>query len=199
MDADTQVDTDYNVTPLGDIDADEQEVAVIRRHPAGIISLYALTIFGIVAGLMLTGFVLPSVLDPNKTQAFIITLLVLGAISLAAIFLTLATIIYFQSKLVVTNKNITQVLQRSLFNKATSQLSMASVEDVTAIQKGIFATYFKYGTLIIETAGEQANFHFEYCPRPRVLAKQILEARERFIEADPDRAQRANERLHVPH
>ena len=31
--------------------------------------------------------------------------------------------------------------------------SMANVEDVTAIQKGMLATMFNYGTLKVETAG----------------------------------------------
>lgn len=199
MDSDVQVDDDSTIKPLGIIDADEQEVCIVRRHPVGILSVYFLTVIGIATGLGLIGYVLPSVISPNKTQVFFIMLLVIAAICLAFLFLVLATVIYRESKLVVTNKNITQILQRSLFNKATSQLSMANVEDVTAIQKGIFATYFNYGTLKIETAGEQANFNFEYCPNPRMLAKQILEARERFIESDPDRAHRANERLHVPH
>lgn len=199
MDADIKPETEENVKPLGVIDADEQEVVIVRRHPVGIISLYVLTIVGILAGLFLIGYIMPSLFSLNKTQTFTVSLAAVAVITLAALSLIIATIIYGMSKLVVTNKNITQVLQRGLFNKAISQLSMANVEDVTAIQKGIFATFFNYGTLKIETAGEQANFHFEYCPNPRVLAKQILEARERFIETDPQRAFLANDRLHVPH
>jgi hypothetical protein len=46
---------------------------------------------------------------------------------------------------------------------------------------------FNYGTLRVETAGEQSNFNFIYCPRPNAVAKLILEARERYVEHPPKR------------
>ncbi len=75
---------------------------------------------------------------------------------------------------------------------------MANVEDVTSDQHGFFATLFGYGTLKIETAGEQMNFHFTYTPNSGAIANHVLEARERYLEYDPDRAVRENRSLHVP-
>ena len=58
---------------------------------------------------------------------------------------------------------------------------MANIEDVTASQTGILPTIFNYGTLHIETAGEQNNFIFLYCPNPNAYAKALLDARLNFI------------------
>jgi hypothetical protein len=38
-----------------------------------------------------------------------------------------------------------------------------------------------YGSLLIETAGEQENFHFDYCPHADHYAKLVLEARQQFM------------------
>ena len=58
---------------------------------------------------------------------------------------------------------------------------MVNVEDVTSIQKGMFATMLGYGVLKIETAGEQANFEYTFCPRSNYYAKVILNAREKVL------------------
>jgi hypothetical protein len=43
------------------------------------------------------------------------------------------------------------------------------------------STILGYGNLSIETAGEQSNFNFTYCPRPGYYAKVILNAREKIL------------------
>lgn len=167
---------------IGELDHDEEMLVEIRRHPIGLVALYggALLAMALVCvGLIL---VMPTIQDlqPDLVPA------VLGGLLFLAIFMVLglliATVVYKDSALVVTDKNITQTLQRSLFNRKISQLSMANVEDVTAEQNGFLPHIFDYGTLYIETAGEQENFHFIYTPHPNVIAKEVLEAREKYIE-----------------
>ena len=117
--------------------------------------------------------------DSSQEGVYRIIGLVAGSIVvLMALILVIATVIYYSSRLILTDKNITQVIQVGLFNRKVSQLSVANIEDVTAIKKGIFSTVLNYGILNIETAGEQVNFVFSYCPDPDFYARQILEARE---------------------
>lgn len=168
--------------PLGHIDHDEQMLCEIRRHPIGLISLYGgalLAMLLVCIGLIL---VMPTIssLQPELVPAIIGGLLFLGLFILIGLYI--ATVVYRDSALIVTDKNITQTLQQSLFNRKISQLSMANVEDVTAEQNGFLAHIFDYGTLYIETAGEQENFHFIYTPHPNTIAKEVLEAREKYIE-----------------
>ncbi|MCA9329075.1 hypothetical protein KDA11_00355 [Candidatus Saccharibacteria bacterium] len=173
---------DYNQS-LTKVDDDEQLLAVIRRHPFGIIKLYVQSFIGLVASGGLIYYLLPEFISPeNNTVAYSI----LGAVSLAVAGIMLfivfvATIIYYQSQIIVTDKTITQTIQTSLFSKKTSQLAISSVEDVTANESGFFATMLDYGQLLIETAGEQENFHFEYCPHADHYAKLVLEARQQFM------------------
>lgn len=176
------------------------EEVIIRRHPFGLVALFLEVIIGLVVALGLVFFLLPSLLSGDaQTQAnHWLALFSVIAAAFAAIFLLIATAIYHQNRWVVTDDSITQVAQIGLFNRQTSELSMANIEDVTAEQRGIIATLLGFGTLKAETAGERSNFYFIYCPRPRTYAKIILDARERFINQDPAAAKRANDLLNLP-
>jgi hypothetical protein len=56
------------------------------------------------------------------------------------------------------------------------------VEDVSAEQKGFLPTFFNYGTLVVQTAGEMENFVFPYCPNPNKYADRILDARQAYAD-----------------
>lgn len=171
-------------------DAEDGKVCEIRRHPFGIIVLYIQATIGAVGSLLLLFFIAPSALPDSSTSKVygVLTALSIVVLVLMALLLFVATLIYRESRLVVTSDNITQVIQRGLFSTKTSRLSMASVEDVTAEQRGFFATILDYGTLKVETAGEQENFTFPYCPNPRHYAGEILAARQQFVDQDAERS-----------
>ncbi|MCA9344118.1 PH domain-containing protein, partial [Candidatus Saccharibacteria bacterium] len=67
------------------------------------------------------------------------------------------------------------------FNRKISQLSIGDVQDVTVTQKGVLAHLFNYGTLVIETAGEQQNYLFTYIPDPYKHSKLIVGAHEKNL------------------
>lgn len=168
---------------LEKMDADEHLVATIRRHPFGIVLLYLQVGVGIAAAVALIYFLLPSFIDGTDSQVLWWLKLAGFVIILFLIFiLVVATVVYRLSKLIVTDKTITQVIQEGLFNRKISQLSIADIEDATADKRGFFATILNFGTLFIETAGEVENFQFKYCPNPDHHAKLILEYRQRYIE-----------------
>lgn len=167
---------------LEQIDVDEHEIAIIRRHPFGLFLLFFQVLIGFGAASALIYFLLPSLFSSDNlanAQAWAITGIFVLLIPVI-IILIIAFHIYSVSRLIVTDKTITQVLQDGLFNRKVSQLSVGDVEDVTADRRGVFQTMFNYGVLKIETAGEQVNFHFTFCPNPNYYARQILEASEQF-------------------
>ena len=168
---------------LHNVDKDEKLLAIIKRHPFGIIRLYAAILIGLGASVGLVFYLLPAFVKPDENSGIyaivgVIAVIVVGFMLFIA---AIATTIYNKSQLLITDKTITQTIQVSLFNKKVSQLAVSSVEDVTANTNGIFPTLFGYGKLLIETAGEQENFHFEYCPHADHYAKLVLEARQQFL------------------
>lgn len=166
---------------MDQVDADETKLGEVAKHPFGIFALYVAIAIGVITSLGLTFFMIPSVMS-DTSQAFGIAIIFAAIIVVFAIIIgILATVVYHQNRLIITDRNITQILQTSLFGRKVSQLNLVNVEDVTSEQNGIFATMFGFGVLKIETAGEQMNFNFTYCPRPGYYAKVILNAREKIL------------------
>lgn len=164
--------------------AGEHVVVVVRRHIIGLIFIYLQALVGIVAVFAVLFFAFPQSFSNLDSQGnrLILALVILG-VAILVLFLFVATYVYRQNKLLVTDKNLIQINQQSLFIRKISRLSMSNVEDVTADQRGILPTIFNYGTLHIQTAGERPNFEFPYCPKPNIYADQVLEARQAFAEA----------------
>jgi uncharacterized membrane protein YdbT with pleckstrin-like domain len=168
-------------TTIDHTDEDEQKLCEVAKHPIGIIFFYVQAFVGIIAGLGLAFFLLPALIEDTE-QAFGVALIFAAIIIVLAIsIILLASMVYRQNRLIVTDRNITQILQYGLFSRKVSQLNLVNVEDVTTSQNGFFSTIFGYGELNIETAGEQSNFKFTFCPRPGYYAKIILEAREEIL------------------
>jgi uncharacterized membrane protein YdbT with pleckstrin-like domain len=153
----------------------------LRRHPIGIIVTYTLTALLLIATAVLC-FVVPKSLsgDGSGRAVQLGELAFLVVAILAIIFALISTIVYWGNRWILTTDSVTQVTQKSLFNRESSQLSLGNVEDVSAEKKGILTYIFNYGALKVETAGETGKFVFYYCPNPNYYAQQLLEAREAF-------------------
>lgn len=162
----------------------EHLVTVVRRHPIGIIGIYAemlVGIIGVIALVLLSIYSFFASLSGASKG-----LIAAGAVFVVAFLVALlivSTYVYRQCRLLVSDKSVIQVLQKALFNRKISRLSMSNVEDVNVEQKGILQSMFNYGTLIIQTAGEVDNFVFAYCPNPDGYASRILEARQQFVRS----------------
>jgi hypothetical protein len=174
--------------PRGKIQAvnpSETLVLDVRRHPFGLVMLVVETVIALAGAVALILFLLPSLLDQtaSKKSAIIASLsfFALIVVVLGALFLLAAAYIYKANRLICTNLSVTQVNQMGLFNQKVSEIAMSNVEDVTSLKQGIFPTMFNYGTIKVETAGEQNNFIFPYCPDSDSVAKAVLDAREKFI------------------
>ncbi|HSX17851.1 MAG TPA: PH domain-containing protein [Candidatus Saccharimonadales bacterium] len=162
----------------------EHTIVVVHRHPIGLIIIYLEAILGLAALAALAIFVAPDVFNDLSTQTN--RLIIAGtvfAVAMLVFVLFVATYVYRQSRLLVTDRSLVQVLQKSLFIRGVSRLSMSNVEDVTAEQRGILATIFNFGTLTVQTAGEEDNFVFPTCPDPNQLAHRILEARQAYAQS----------------
>lgn len=159
----------------------EEVIAVIKRHPIGIIGIYVAITFVLTLAALLAFAVLPGMTTGSEgMQVGALVFLILA--SLSFVYALVATKVYWGNTWVVTSDSITQVNQISLFGRQSSQLSLENLEDVSAEQHGIFAHIFNYGLLKAETAGEHSKFAFPYCPNPNFYAQKILHSRELFAQ-----------------
>ena len=159
----------------------EQVICEIKRHPIGIIGIYIATGVLLVFLAVIAFVVIPHSSSSNRAAMLVLAMLVfLVAAVLGLIFTFISSNIYWGNRWVLTSDSVTQISQTGLFDKQSSQLSLANLEDVTASQDGILAHLFNYGVIKVETAGERSKFMFPFCPNPNFYAQQILNAREQF-------------------
>ncbi len=157
------------------IKSDEKVVEVIRRHWINILPLMiGWTCMGLVG---LYGFY---ILGRYQDQASANSPVFFGSIGLVALMLLAGMLayisfwIYTQNFIILTNKNLYQVTQGSLFSNEVSQFSLERLQDVVAKQDGILATMLGFGDIVVETAGEQREFVFVQCRDPRETASRIM-------------------------
>lgn len=170
-------------TQLHNLQHSNQTIKV-KRHWFGLFFLYTLICFGLV---LTWAFVLPIINSwTNLGVVFII-----GALLFVVVLILFGLIsrIYWSNQLMITKINVQQIAQEALFVSKSSILGLANIEDVTVIRRGFFAHIFNYGTLNIETAGEQDNFKFNYCPKPEAYAQLVMQIREVYLE-NPDKSVR---------
>lgn len=105
----------------------------------------------------------------------ILTLLALGATAVGGY-------LYQHNVVLITSDKLAQVLYKNIFDRKISQLSIGDIQDVTVSQKGLFARMFNYGTLVVETAGEQQNYTFTFTPKPYKASKALVNAHEENLK-----------------
>lgn len=160
----------------------ERVICTIKRHPIGILGVYGVCGFITILTVVLSFSLAPGIFSNNSdSQVLLVSMLVSVIVSaVCAAFALIATKVYWGNSWTLTTDSLTQVDQLSLFRRQSSQLSLESLEDVTAEQNGILTRIFNYGMLKVETAGERSKFTFMFCPNPNYYATQILAAREEF-------------------
>lgn len=176
--------------PLSVMRENERNIFEVKRHPIGLFGMYLSAGLLVVVVAVLAFGVAPAMLtNYDKSTVIKIGSLVFVVVALfTALFVAIAHKVYIGNRWILTTDSLTQVLQRSLFDKQSSQLSLGNLEDVTAVQDGMLAHMMNFGVLRVETAGERSKFVFAFCPNPNYYAQQILRAREDFEQgrrADP--------------
>jgi membrane protein YdbS with pleckstrin-like domain len=162
----------------------ESVLTVVRRSFIGLLGIYLVATAAILAILGLVVALSPDTFSTNSVSISpaLSAIIIVGA-TLLVLILFAATYIYKQSRLLVTNKSLVQVMQKTLFSRKVSRLSMSNVEDVSEEQRGFLASFFNYGTLTVQTAGTEDNFIFTLCPNPAKLADRIIEARQAYAKS----------------
>lgn len=179
------------VFKLIEFDQDERLHAEIRKHWFGLFLIYFMGTFVTVA--LLTIAVVTSVIKaPGNSQMNAgldfdsMRMPVILICFLLAVFSTVVTAIaaylYKSNVILVTSEKLAQLLNPALFNRKISQLSIGDVQDVSVHQRGIFPHTFNYGTIVIETAGEQQNYMFTFAPDPYSAAKIIVNSHEENLK-----------------
>ncbi len=157
--------------------AEEKIEFVLRRHP--IVFVKPVFVFFILAAIPLAG---KAVFAAEKAAVFSHPLAYPGMVLLIASYY-LGIWIFFLSQFtdyyldinIVTNDRIIDINQKGLFGRSVSELDLTRVQDVNSEIKGIIPTMLGYGSVVVQTAANEENFHFEQVANPNLVRQRILE------------------------
>lgn len=160
----------------------EEIVLFIRRHWVAYFKWAAiLTIMILVPTIFFIIYSLNGILFINQAnKIYYVIVISLYSMLTLAIFLT-TWIDYYLDVTIVTKEHLINIRQDEIFNRSVAEQSLLRVQDVSSKMTGFWQTNFKFGTVYVETAGEQPNFRMTNIPNPHVVASTIMKIHEELI------------------
>lgn len=159
----------------------EEVLFLIRKHwfvlvgpIIGAFLFYLLVLIGI--------FVIPNYL-PEVTQglAYNVYVLVLSIMFLMpTAYLFQVLVLYYLNVVIITDEHLVEILQERPFARSVSELEFGKVQDVASKQHGVFQSLLNFGTIEVQTAGENRNFIFINVPKPSDYAQKIMDLQEGY-------------------
>lgn len=89
-------------------------------------------------------------------------------------------VIYSFNIFVITNQRIIDIDQKGFFDRTVSESTYDKIQDVSFRLKGVFQTMFHYGSIIIQTAGTQANLELSGIKDPEKVQDLITKLQREF-------------------
>lgn len=83
---------------------------------------------------------------------------------------------YYLDVWTLTNKRVIAVEQHGFFSRTTASFRLERLQDVIISIHGIIPTMLNFGTLEIQTAGEERNFMIQGIGHPEALKALILQS-----------------------
>jgi uncharacterized membrane protein YdbT with pleckstrin-like domain len=163
---------------------DEKILILKRRHwlIAGFIIIrYAFFLLAPLILYVLVFNLLPLITD-RLTQSLYSGPIAILALSL---YYLLVWVLFFHAWLdyyldvwIVTNTRIVNIIQNGLFSRSIAEAKLYRLQDVQAEVHGLLPTFFHYGNITIQTAGNETFAIFEQVPSPYETSREILKLAE---------------------
>lgn len=102
------------------------------------------------------------------------------------LFLSINIAIFFTNiyldVLVVTNRRIIDIEQKGLFSRIVSSVRFDRIQDITVEVHGIIPTLLNFGTLRIQTAGDEKEFIVRNINAPYAAKDFVMREHHRAVE-----------------
>lgn len=176
--------------PFLNLSDGEYVISAVKRHPIGLVSIWAVVALAVLvifigfpfllnSGALLGGRGLSAsaVMSGGIVLLLAAILFVLGGI--------IATVIYQANRFYLTNESVIQHIQTSLFAKKDQTISLANIEDASYRQQGIVQMLLNYGAIRLSTEGEETTYRFNFVANPKREIDRLNNAVESFKNFRP--------------
>lgn len=165
----------------------EYIVAIIPRHPIGLVGPAFITTF-CVAAVMSVVFNYDFLSERFGFSMNLYGLVLLGGVMLSLLFLLggyAAIWVFINNRFFLTNESVIQEIQTGLFRHKEQTVSLANIEDASYDQVGIIQSFFNYGSIRLSTEGDETTYRFAYAARPKHYLSILNNAVEAFKNGRP--------------
>lgn len=170
---------------------DEEIIKVWRHHPVTLFKpVFKVLLFAAIpaAIVLFTGFAMFG--NPVLFVLFVVIL---------AIVATLAAyewVSWYGDVYVLTNYRIVDVEQRGFFYRKFAEASLDKIQDISYETAGILQTVFRYGDVLVQTAGTVDNITMEAVSRPDLQALYLLRTQQEQLK-DQDKSLTAEQLIEL--
>lgn len=169
--------------PHLNLSAGEYVILDIRRHPIGLLSIWAIaTLLGAIV-VSAWWYILshPGSEEPivSAASAGNVSLFTIGLLVLVGLFAVAATIIYRGNIFILTNESVIQKVQNGLISQAEKTINLENVKDARFEQHGFVQHIIGYGSIHLTTEGDQDNYTFYLVAKPKeqlAVINNVIEA-----------------------
>ncbi len=163
----------------------EKIILLLRAHLVTLVPVILFTIFLVIVPFFVSPVLLLLRVDIANTFSGVqLLLLIVFWYLLVFGFAFYRFLFWYFNVYLLTNERIVDFDFKGILSKQISYTILRNIEDVTPKTIGFFGTFFNYGDVLIQTAGEAREFDFEKVPRPNDVAELILiEVRKEEQEA----------------
>ncbi len=169
--------------PHLNLSAGEYVILDIRRHPIGLISIWAVALFFLALIVGAWWFLLS---HPGSSEAIIpasnvgsVSGFTIGLIVLILLFAWAATVIYRGNIFILSNESVIQRVQTSLISQAEKTINLENVKDARFEQHGFVQYIIGYGSIHLTTEGDHDNYTFMLVAKPKeqiAVINNVIEA-----------------------
>ena len=158
---------------------DEFVLKEITRSHIGLVGMWISTGFVFVVTVILAILMLlndNSVISPMSESVIPLSAvaLLLICVGIAAVVVTwIASSVYKENKIIITNKRIIQVIAKSVFNKKVQTIDGAGVEDVSYHKIGFLSSLMNFGQVKISTVGSESTYALNFVDNPEQVSIEI--------------------------
>lgn len=155
-------------------ESDEEIILLIRAHLITNLSWTGLTLgFCLAPIILFPALASLGIMPAVGAGTGLVFVLVWYAVTFTYAFINF--LYWYFNVQIVTNERIVDVDWHSIIYHKTSAARLSKVQDVSMTRLGVFASFFGFGTVNIQTAAEEENFVFENVPQPELISKKLQE------------------------
>ena len=152
-------------------DEEEQVILVLRKHLVTNSPWIILTSIMAFIPIILLVF---NLFPQNIELKYQLLLTIMGELAVFGYALE-KFLIWFFNVYIITNERVIDIDFHNLLLRQISDTDLDKIQDVTITGAGVFAAFFHFGDINIQTAAETQVFEFKSVPQPETVSRIIRE------------------------